>query len=202
MADQEAKSASAVWILRSRGDTSDEIRGRLEAVALRLWPKAEAWAQRQMRESSVAEDSAVIWDVWEESLQSVLRTLERKTRLRPVRDLDSYVFGIFCHRMRQRIEKEKRLQFVPLAAEAGESQSVEDWPAELENKLLLQEALKQTDEWTKRALYRRTVMGNSWGEIGRMCGIGERAAMKRFGYRIKKLREAIGATEKNMTKRA
>jgi DNA-directed RNA polymerase specialized sigma24 family protein len=196
MADEEAKSAAAIWILRTRSNASDEIRERLEGAALRVSPKAEAWARQELCGTRFADDSALISDVWEKSLQSVLRTLERKTRFRPIRDLDSYVFGIFCHRLRQRIAKENRLELVRLDRGLDEFRSVHDWPAELENKLLLEKALKLTDDWTKRALFRRTLMDESWGHIGRVSGLKTRTAMKRFGYRVNKLREAIGATKK------
>jgi DNA-directed RNA polymerase specialized sigma24 family protein len=196
MAEEEAKSAAAIWILRARSNASDEIRERLEGAALRVSPKAEAWARQELRGTRFADDSALISDVWEKSLQSVLKTLERKTRFRPIRDLDSYVFGIFCHRLRQRIAKENRLELVRVDRELDEFRSVHDWPAELENKMLLEQALKLTDDWTKRALFRRKIMGESWRHIGRVSGLNTRTAMKRFGYRVNKLREAIGATKK------
>jgi hypothetical protein len=98
-----AVSAAAIWILYSGDKTSDEIRERLEGAALRVWPKAESWARQELWGTSLADDSAVVSDVWEESLQSVSRSLQRKTRLRPIRDLDSYLFGTFCHRLRRRI---------------------------------------------------------------------------------------------------
>jgi DNA-directed RNA polymerase specialized sigma24 family protein len=200
MADEEAKSAAAVWILRTGSNASDEIRERLEEVALRVFPRAEAWSRQELAGSSLADDSAVIWDVWEESLQSVLKTLQRKMRLRPISDLDSYLLGVFCHRLRRRLSKEKRLPVVPLDAELDEFQSEKDWPAELENKLLLEQALKLTDQWTKRMLFRRTLVGDSWGHLGRMSAMSEKTAMKRFAYRLKKLREMIGATERKTTK--
>lgn len=200
MADEEAKSTAAVWILRTGSDASNEIRERLEAVALRVFPRAEAWSRQELNGSPFADDSSVIWDAWEESLQSVLRTLQRKMRLRPIADLDSYVYGVFCHRLRRRINNEKRLELVRPEKELDEFKSVGDWPAELENKLLLEQALKLTDEWTKRMLFRRTLMRESWGHLGRMSSLSEKTAMKRFAYRLKKLRETIGTTERKTKK--
>jgi DNA-directed RNA polymerase specialized sigma24 family protein len=181
MGDEEAKSAAAIWILRTGSNTSDEIRERLEEAALRVSPKAEAWAAQELRGTRFADDSALISDTWEKTLQSVLKTLERKIRFRPIRDLDSYLFGVFCHRLRQRIAREKRLELVRLDSDLDEFGSVHDWPAELENKLLLEEALKLTDRWTKRALFRRTLMRDSWSHIGRVSGLDTRTAMKKFG---------------------
>jgi hypothetical protein len=54
-----------------------------------------------MQDSSLANDSSVISEIWEASLQSALRSLKRAVRLRPVRDLDAYVFGLFQHRLKK-----------------------------------------------------------------------------------------------------
>lgn len=200
MANEEVKSAAAIWILRAGSKTSDELRERLEGAALRVWPKAEGWARQELWGTSLADDSAVISDVWEESLQSVLRSLQRKTPLRPIRDLDSYLFGTFCHRLRRRITKENELDLVRIDGGLDKLKSAQDWPVELEEKLLLEQALKFTDPWTKRALFRRQLMGKSWREVARVSGMNARQAMKTFHYRLNKVRETIGVAKRNTTK--
>lgn len=193
MADDDVRSAAAIWLLRGKEEGPDETRDRLIATARRVWPKADAHARLEMRNSSLANDSSVVSEIWEASLQSALRSLRRPVRLRPVRDLDAYVFGIFQHRLRKRLARERRLEFVASSAELARLRTAQDWewPDDLADRVLLQKAISEMDDLMKDVLFRRAIDEESWDEVASGLGLSKRVVMKRFLYRLKKIRDSL-----------
>jgi DNA-directed RNA polymerase specialized sigma24 family protein len=201
MADENVKSAAAIWILRGKEEGPDETRDSLMAAATRVWPKAEAHARLEMQSSSLVDDSSVVSEIWEASLQSALKSLKDPVRLRPVHDLDAYVFGIFRHRLKKRLGRERRLEFVASGAELMRLRAAQDWkwPDGLADRVLLQKAISEMDDWMKEVLFRRVIDEASWGEVASPLGLSERVTMKRFLYRLKKLRDRLSEAEKSNT---
>ena len=199
MADEDLKSAAAIWILRRKEKGSDDTRDSLMRAATRVWPKAEAHARKEMQNSSLADDSSVVSEIWEASLQSAFRSLTRAVRLRPVRDLDAYVFGIFRHRLKKRLARERRLEFVASGAELMRLRAAQDWgwPDNLADRMLLDKAISEMDDWMKEVLFRRVIDRASWGEVASGLGLSERVTMKRFLYRLKKVRDRLFETERS-----
>lgn len=199
MTDDDARSAAAIWILRGKEEVPDETRDRLMAAAARVWPKAEARARFEMRNSSLANDSSVISEIWEDSLQSALKSLKRPVRLRPVRDLDAYVFGIFQHRLRKRLARERRVEFVASSAELARLRTAQDWewPDDLADHVLLQKAISGMDDLMKDVLFRRAIDEESRDEVASGLGLSKRVLMKRFLYRLKKIRDSLFDNERS-----
>src|SRR5262249_36765265 len=81
MARHEFQSEAAVWIIAGREREPDEVQKELVAVALRVWPRAEAYARRELHERGLADETTIILQAWEDALQSVQRSLRRKFRL-------------------------------------------------------------------------------------------------------------------------
>lgn len=82
-----------------------------------------------------------------------MATLERGFRLRPIRDLDAWLFGIFRRRLRDHTLKEKR--HVAFRAELAEQDTIRDraWLNDIENRLMVAKALNLLDdEWTRETL--------------------------------------------------
>lgn len=199
MADDDAKNAAAAWILERPEAQSDSISAELKIAALRVWPQAHAYAMRELNGSPLADDESIIWEVWELSLQSALKTLKTGFRLRPVRDLDAWVFGIFRRRLRDSVVKEKR--YVALGAGLAEEGRIQDreWPDDLDDHLVLQKAISEMDDWMKDVLVQRVIDGVPWKEVGKGSGLTDAEATKRFLYRLKKVRERLFGIEKRGT---
>jgi DNA-directed RNA polymerase specialized sigma24 family protein len=192
MADEDSKNAAAAWILERSVAQGETINEELKTVALRVWPQAQAYAKRELRGSPLADDESVLWEVWESSLQSALKSLKTGFRLRLVRDLDAWILGIFRRRLRDFLIKEKR--YVAFNEDLAQQDAVQDraWLKELEDRLVLAKALDLLpDDWTRMTLLKRAFSGLSWDDAGRECGISGDAAMKRFLYRLKKVRDAL-----------
>lgn len=192
MGSEDAKNAAAAWILERAGVQSSTASEALRSSALRVWPQALAYAKRELRGSPLADDESAIWEIWEVTLQSAQTTLETGFNLRPVRDLDAWLFSAFRRRLRDSILKEKRQ--VALREELSEQDAVHDreWIKDIEDRLMVAKALDLlTDEWTRTTLYRRAFTDHRWNEAGRECGISADAANKRFLYRLKKVRDAL-----------
>ena len=60
MASNEIDSEAAVWIIAGRDREPDEVQKDLIAAAMRLWPRAEAYARRELYESGLAQEASLI----------------------------------------------------------------------------------------------------------------------------------------------
>lgn len=201
MGSEDAKNAAAAWILDRAQAQGSTISEELRSAALRVWPQALAYARRELQGSPLADDESAIWEVWESTLQSAVETLEKGFRLRPIRDLDAWLFGIFRRRLRDLVLKEKR--HVAFNQELADQDAGKDraWAKDIENRLMVAKALDLLDdEWTRTTLYRRAFTDHHWDEAGRECGISGDRAMKRFAYRMKKVRDALLAPRDDESK--
>ena len=140
--------------------------------------------------------------LWEQTLQSVSKTLHRTFRERPIRDLDTYVFGAFAHRLKRLLKKQRVIEFVPSNTELAELRATQDWDwvENLEHSLELKEIVEHMDDWMKEVAFRRS-FGHSWKQIGRDIGLGEGAAKKRFLRGLKKLRDYLQQCKDGSTRR-
>ena len=192
MASNKTDSEAAIWIIAGREGHPDKVEKDLRAAAMRVWPRAEAYARRELYDSGLGEETSVISGAWEDALQSVQRSLRRRLRLRPVRNLDSYIFGAFAHRLKQVLSKERVIEFVPTNQELAELKGTQDWNwvTNFEDLLELKKAVSQMDDWMKEVLFRRS-FGHSWARIAQDLGITEHQAKMRFSDRLKKVQEKI-----------
>lgn len=196
------RDAAAAWVILNGKKDPDKAEQALMAVALRVWPRAEAYARWELNAKGLGDETGLVLDVWEQTLQSVLKTLRRTFRLRRIRDLDSYVFGAFAHRLKRLLKKQKVIEFVPSNNELAELKAAQDWDwvENLEKSIELKELVNQMDDWMKEVAFRRA-FDHSWKQIGLDLGIGEGAAKKRFLRGLKKLRDHLLECESGRTRR-
>jgi hypothetical protein len=102
--------------------------------------------------------------------------------------LDSYILGVFAHRLKRVLSREKIIEFVPTNKELAELRGAQDWNwvTNLENVLELKRTVSKMDDWMKEVYFRRS-FGDSWElsrktpelpSIKRKCG--SLIASKRF----------------------
>ena len=192
MASDQGGQNPEVWILDRGEAVPDDHDMRLRAAAVRVWPNVEAFAKRELSGSSLAGETSLVWDIWEQTLQSLSHTLRRRLRLRLIRDLDSYLFGAFAHRLREVLRKERTLEFVPSNSELEELKQTQDWSwvAAFENSLQLKAVVDDMDERMREVLY-RWAFDEPWDEISGDMGVTTNALKKRFAYHLKKIRSRM-----------
>ena len=192
MASDQGGQNPEVWILDRGEAVPDDHDMRLRAAAVRVWPNVEAFAKRELSGSSLAGETSLVWDIWEQTLQSLSHTLRRRLRLRLIRDLDSYIFGAFAHRLREVLRKERTIEFVPSDRDLAELKGTQDWSwaATFENTLELKRAVDEMDDWMKEVLH-RWAFDEPWDEISEDMGVTTNALKKRFAYYLKKIRSRM-----------
>ena len=192
MASDQGGQNPEVWILDRGEAVPDDHDMRLRAAAVRVWPNVEAFAKRELSGSSLAGETSLVWDIWEQTLQSLSHTLRRRLRLRLIRDLDSYIFGAFAHRLREVLRKERTIEFVPSDNELAELKQTQDWSwvAAFENTLELKRAVDEMDDFTKEVLH-RWAFDEPWNVISKDMGVTTNALKKRFAYYLKKIRSRM-----------
>ena len=123
---------------------------------------------------------------------SLSNTLRRRLRLRLIRDLDSYLFGAFAHRLREVLRKERTIEFVPSDRELAELKQTQDWSwvAAFENRLELKRAVDEMDDLTKEVLH-RWAFDEPWNVISKDMGVTTNPLKKRLAYHLKKIRSRM-----------
>ena len=196
------RDSAAAWIVVSGKKDPDKTEQELMAAALRVWPRAEAYARRELNDSGLGDETGLARDVWEQTLQSVLKTLRRTFRLTRIRDLDTYVFGAFANRLKRLLKKQRVIEFYPSNTELADLRATQDWDwvENLEHSLELKEIVEHMDDWMKEVAFRRA-FGHSWKQIGRDLGLGEGATKKRFLRGLKKVRDYLMQCKSGRTRR-
>ena len=192
MASDQGGQNPEVWILDRGEAVPDDHDMRLRAAAVRVWPKVEAFAKRELSGSSLAGETSLIWDIWEQTLLPLSNSLRSRLRLRLIRDLDSYLFGAFAHRLREVLRKERTLEFVPSNSELEELKQTQDWPwvAAFENSLQLKAVVDDMDERMREVLC-RWAFDEPWNVISKDTGLTTNALKKRLAYHLKKIRSRM-----------
>lgn len=193
MANEQSGGNPEVWILDRASTAQDELEVQLRAAAIRVWPRAEAFAKKELAGSSLPGEMSLILDSWEKTLQSVSKHQRRRSFLRPIEDLDSYIFVAFGHNLKKVLRKENSIEFVASDDELSALKQTQDWSwvGDLENSLELKALVDPMDDVTKSVLYRWAIEGDSWSNIAKDLGVTPNAAKKRFFYRLRKLRERV-----------
>src|SRR5215470_14243957 len=192
MASDQGGQNPEVWILDRNEAVPDDHDIRLRAAAVRVWPRVKALARRELSGTSLAGDVSVVWEIWEQTLESLSNTLRRRLRLRLIRDLDSYVFGAFAHRLREVLRKERTIEFVPSNSELAELRQTQDWSwvAAFENTLELKRAVDEMDDLMREVLH-RWAFDEPWDAISKDTGLTTNALKKRLAYHLKKIRSRM-----------
>ena len=193
---------SPEWILSNSSSRTKEQSLRsddeLIAVASRLWPRVQAHARKELANKNPDESAALAAEVWESVLQSVSKTLRRRTgKATGIVDLEAYLFGAFLHRFNRALKKERRRQetigLVPSNVDLAELPGARDTksPRTLEDSIQVKEVVRNMDDWTRKVWTARQY-GYSWREIAEHMGLSEHQAKLRFRYALRKLAARLG----------
>jgi len=136
-------------------------------------------------------DPALAANLLEEAAAAVSRALKaRNTHVRPVGDLESYLFRAFLRRL-NRTKKRQSLLAEAVELQAFLSRISWDPERELEMEIFIDEFLMQCDPIMRDVLCRR-MEGCSWKEIGWAYRISSHAAESKFSQALQKVRKKLG----------
>ena len=137
-------------------------------------------------------------EVWEAVLQSVSRTLQKRTEAwSRITDLDAYLFGAFLHRFNRALRRERRrretIETVPSTNDLEQLPAAQDRNSarDLERSLEVGEVIENMDART-REVFAARVNGYTWREIADLYGLNQNQAKLRFGCAIRKLAARLG----------
>ena len=162
-----------------------------------MWPRVSAFARKELADKVSAEErKALTLEAWGDTLVSVAETLKRHRGKETIRDLESFLFGTFQHRLNRLLISEKKvsevIEYRPSTQEleALDNARDEDWEKNLQDELLIKELLRRMDEWT-RSVWLELRYGFSWKKIAKHLGMTEQQVKMRFRRNIDKLRRQI-----------
>ena len=180
-------------------DNKHNYQRALVAAARRVWPYAQAHAQRELpRVRSDPESDMLATEVWEGALRSLARSFHRgKASSGDIGNLDSYLIGTFRHRFSRACRRQKRREkTILLVASAPELDAIAQKQGlhaslDLDQRVLAQEVIARMDRWLRR-VWTAQQYGYSWKEIAQHTGLAEQCAKSRFKYRLSRLRLRLG----------
>jgi RNA polymerase sigma factor (sigma-70 family) len=190
------------WVLsRNSPNNKAEPLGRddeLITVASRLWPRVQAHARREFANKNSDDTVALAAEVWESVLQSVSKTLQRRSgQGSGIVDFEAYLFGAFHHRFNRALKKERRrqetIELVPSSRDLEQLPGARDLKSarDLEHSIQVKEVVQNMDGWTRKVWTARQY-GYSWREIAEHVGLGEQAAKVRFHHALRRLAARLG----------
>jgi DNA-directed RNA polymerase specialized sigma24 family protein len=170
----------------------------LLAAAREAWPHVLAHVRAELSDKELGpERTALAADVWERVLRSVAKTRQRNKDHRPaISDLESYLIGVFHHRLNRQLKKEhKRAETIELVSSILDLERFEaaldtEWAEQLERAIAVREITDRMDGWTKKVWHARQY-GYSWRDISKWLGVTEQQAKMKFQYNLEKIRQNI-----------
>lgn len=169
----------------------------LLGAAREAWPRVLAHARHELRDKSAGADkTALAADVWESVLRSVSKTRQRGGQRPPIADLQSYLIGVFHHRLNRVLKREhKRLETIEPVSSTLDLERLEgardtEWVSELERAITVKQIIGYMDEWTRRVWSARQY-GYSWKEISGRLGLSEHQTKMRFHRGLEKTRDVM-----------
>ena len=192
----------AEWVLfagkQDAGRPPLPVDEELLAAARKAWPHVLAHVRgRLFDKESGRERTALASEIWDRVLLSVAKTRLRNKDLRsPIRDLESYLVGVFHHRFDREFKKERRRaqQFEMFSSvldlEQFEAATDAEWVEELERAIAASEIADRMSPWMRKVWQRRQC-DYSWKAIAAWLGITEQQAKMKFYYGLQKIRQSI-----------
>jgi len=197
----------AEWVLFARkpdvGGPPLPVDEELLAAARKAWPHVVAHVRRRLIDKeSGRERTALAAEIWDRVLLSVAKTRQRNKELRsPIMDLESYLIGVFHHRLNRVLKKEqKRAETIEafssvLDLEQFESVADAEWVEQLERAIAASQIFDGMTPWMKKVWQRRQC-NYSWKDIAAWLGITEQQAKMKFYYGLQKIRRSITQSAK------
>lgn len=185
------------WILSSEAvmaGSGTEDRLQLAECARKLWPRLRLFGKHVLGlDVSSDEKDLLVSQAFEQVLLSASKALGNTQK--PILDLDAYVSTAFRHEVVRRAKQEKRLRRMVQYVAPEQLNQLEEVQSgqsllSIEEKLLLEQVIREMDEWTRRVWVALTY-GLSWQEISESVGMDKEQAKQKFRYAIKKIRARL-----------
>jgi DNA-directed RNA polymerase specialized sigma24 family protein len=184
--DIEPNPRVHVW---PRDKSGRAIEQDLVDAAERNWARIDAYAQRH------GQDSARTANLLEATLLALSRARARKSNgrlMRPIRNLDNYLYLAFIRRLNRQMAKEPKIETVGSRHDLdtfgnGRGRSLSP---SIEKELLVKEVMTFLDE-KPREMFSLRHYGYSWREVAGLVEITANNAQVHFNQGLKRARNRV-----------
>lgn len=182
--DFESNAQVRVW---PRDKSGNAIEQDLIDAAERSWARIDAYAQRHQQ------DSARTANLLEATLLALSRARKTNGRLmRPIRNLDNYLYSAFIRRLNRQLAKEPKIETV------GSTQDLDSLsafrtkaaPPSIEQELLVKEVMTFLDE-RPREIFSLKHAGYSWRDVAGILKTTTNNAEVRFNRGLKRAHDRV-----------
>jgi len=153
----------------------------------RIWPRIEAYARRHQQ------DPARAANLLEATLVALSRARKSNGRLlRPIRNLDNYLYLAFIRRLNRQLAKEPKIETVGSRHDLetlGKMRSRSLSPS-IEKELLVKEVMTFFHE-KPREMFSLRDYGYSWRKVAGLLHITANSAQVRFNQELKRARNRV-----------
>jgi len=160
-------------------------------AAYAMWPNAKDYAEGQ----GVEADDTIVSSAMEQAVHITTDSLAHGHQLR---NLNKYIFGVFCKRLAKNIRQsgyEVRKTELP-EERLLDLEDYEDSLEAAENRIFAQELLNFMPKQSRVVAYLRHYWGYDWSEIAERLGISVNAARKALTVGLRKAREKYEKSKK------
>jgi len=186
MASRDFQSNPQVRIW-PRDKSGNAIEQDLVDAAERNWARIEAYAKRH------EQDSARTANLLEATLLALSRAWKTNGRLmRPIRNLDNYLYSAFIRRLNRQLAKEPKIETVGSIQDLDFVSAIRTKvaPSHIEQELLVKEVMTFLDE-RPREIFSLRNAGYSWRDIAGILKTTNNNAEVRFNKGIQRARDRV-----------
>ena len=185
-------SGNGLWI-GCQTPAGNAVPDNVLVAAYAMWPNARNYAEGRGMDA----DDTMVSSAME---QAVHITADNLTNGHPPRNLEKYMFGVYCNRLARNIgQSGYEVRKAELSEERLEERTagLNDSPDEVENRLFANELLNFMPRQSKMIAYLRHYWGYEWSEVAERLGISVSAARKALAVGLRKAREKYKQSRNN-----
>jgi DNA-directed RNA polymerase specialized sigma24 family protein len=182
--DFESSLQVRVW---PRDKSGNAIEQDLIDAAERNWARIDAYAQRHQQ------DSARTANLLEATLLALSRARKTNGRLmRPIRNLDNYLYSAFIRRLNRQLAKEPKIETVGSIQDLDSLSAfrTKAAPPSIEQELLVKEVMTFLDE-RPREIFSLRHTGYSWRDVAGILKTTTNNAEVRFNKGLQRARNRV-----------
>ena len=182
--DFESNPQVRVW---PRDKSGNAIEQDLVDAAERNWARIDAYAQRHQQ------DSARTANLLEATLLALSRARKTNGRImRPIRNLDNYLYSAFIRRLNRQLAKEPKIETVGSIQDLDSLSAfrTKAAPPSIEQELLVKEVMTFLDE-RPREIYSLRHTGYSWRDVAGILKTTTNNAEVRFNKGLQRARNRV-----------
>jgi hypothetical protein len=173
-----------IWPLDRSGKPIEQD---LMDAAERIWPRIRAYAEHHQQDPSITAN------LLEATLVALSRARKSNGRLmRPIRNLDSYIYLAFIRRLNRQLAREPHIEAVGSTQDLNTLENMQRRaaPPSIEQEILVKELMTYLDE-KPRAMYVLRYTGHSWTEIASLLWTTANNAQVSFNLGLKRARNRV-----------